>query len=490
MPETIAKLADQAAQSESPASKDQAAIDASPTFDEQPIAAEAEAGESAQNAKRRYNRGQTCKDRREFAANKRKARSLENDEEERASRVKPENGEPRKPKRRVALLLGFCGTDFQGMQVNPNARTIEGDLFTALCEAGAVSAENATSQQKVQLTRAARTDKGVHAAGQVVSLKMIVEDPDIVEKVNAHLPDQIRVWGFVRTVQSFNAKTMCDSRVYEYLMPTYVLMEPSEANLELARTVPFEERQVPETKAEDMRIRREYRVSKEKLEFVREAFGKYKGSHDFRNFTVTRGCTENNSRRHMHWFEVSEPMLIEGSEWLSLKVKGQSFMLHQIRKMVGLVILMTRSGAPLKLMDTLLAKGPRINIPKAPSLGLLLESPVFDGYNMRSEKNAQGSTDHVTFEPYQSTIDAFKQRFIYDAITRTELTDNIFEGWVKSTEVFPEQYTYINKDGVIPESAIIVPGAERRLRYNSGKPANPGDEAVESSEDELDSKDN
>ncbi|KAJ2475222.1 tRNA pseudouridine synthase 1 [Coemansia sp. RSA 2052] len=267
-------------------------------------------------------------------------------------------------------------------------------------------------------------------------------------------------------------------------------MEPSEANLELARTVPFEERQVPETKAEDMRIRREYRVSKEKLEFVREAFGKYKGSHDFRNFTVTRGCTENNSRRHMHWFEVSEPMLIEGSEWLSLKVKGQSFMLHQIRKMVGLVILMTRSGAPLKLMDTLLAKGPRINIPKAPSLGLLLESPVFDGYNMRSEKNAQGSTDHVTFEPYQSTIDEFKQRFIYDAITRTELTDNIFEGWVKSTEVFPEQYTYINKDGVIPESAIIVPGAERRLRYNSGKPANPGDEAVESSEDELDSKDN
>ena len=43
--------------------------------------------------------------------------------------------------------------------------------------------------------RAARTDKGVHAAGQVISLKMITEDPNIVEKINSHLPEQIRIWG-------------------------------------------------------------------------------------------------------------------------------------------------------------------------------------------------------------------------------------------------------------------------------------------------------
>lgn len=48
---------------------------------------------------------------------------------------------------------------------------------------------------QVQLRRAARTDKGVHAAGNLVSLKMIIEDPDIVAKVNSYLPEQIRVWG-------------------------------------------------------------------------------------------------------------------------------------------------------------------------------------------------------------------------------------------------------------------------------------------------------
>ncbi|KAJ2812154.1 tRNA pseudouridine synthase 1 [Coemansia furcata] len=475
------------APAEPPVSIDQGdTVEATP-IDAAPVDEKVE--ESVQGSKKRGNRGQTCKDRREFAANKRRLRNLEVYEAESTPRVKSENSEPRKPKRRVALMLGFCGTDFQGMQVNPNARTIEGDLFKALCEAGAVSEENATNQQKVQLTRAARTDKGVHAAGQVVSLKMIVEDPDIVEKVNSHLPDQIRVWGFVRVVQSFNCKTMCDSRVYEYLLPTYVLMEPSEANLQLAKTVPFDERLIPDTTAEDMRAKREYRVTPEKLQFVRDAFAKYKGTHDFRNFTVTRGCTESNSKRHMHWFEVSDPMIIDGSEWLSLKVKGQSFMLHQIRKMVGLVILMTRSGAPLELMDILYGKGPRVNIPKAPSLGLLLESPVFDGYNSRADKQVQGVTNPVTFDPYQKTIDEFKQRFIYDAITRTEMAEAVFDGWVKSTEVFPEQYTYINKEGVIPESAIIVPGAEKSFKFNRAT-AKAGDPAAESSEDELDSKDN
>ncbi|KAJ2031355.1 tRNA pseudouridine synthase 1, partial [Coemansia sp. S2] len=163
-----------------------------------------------------------------------------------------------------------------------------------------------------------------------------------------------------------------------------------------------------------------------------------------------------------------------------------SFMLHQIRKMVGLVILMTRSGAPLELMDALFEKESRVNVPKAPSLGLLLESPVFDGYNSRADKQVQGLTNPVTFEPYQKTMDEFKQRFIYDAIIRTEMTESIFDGWVNSAEVFPEQYTYINKEGVIPESAIVVPGSGRRFPFKSAA----GNQGAESSEDELDSKDN
>lgn len=78
---------------------------------------------------------------------------------------------------------------------NPGTVTIESVLFDALCKIGAVSTSNAIDPKKVQLMRAARTDKGVHASCNLVSLKMICQDEKIVEKLNAVLPQQIRVWG-------------------------------------------------------------------------------------------------------------------------------------------------------------------------------------------------------------------------------------------------------------------------------------------------------
>ncbi|KAJ1965194.1 tRNA pseudouridine synthase 1 [Dipsacomyces acuminosporus] len=455
-----------AATAETTASNDPSATDSQVASEKDSSNAGAAEAKAPQTEGKAGKRAQTCRDRREFHKKKRLERSWEQQNGSSEPRESSETSGPRLPKRRVALLIGFCGTGYQGMQINPNAKTIEGDLFKALAEAGAVSADNATDQKKVQLQRAARTDKGVHAAGQVVSLKMIVEDPEIVAKVNSHLPDQIRVWGYVRTIRSFNSKTMCDSRIYEYLLPTYVFMEPSAENAEIAKTVPFEEREVPASSDENMKAKRDYRISPDMLQFVRDAFAKYKGTHDFRNFTVTRGCTASNSKRYIYSFDVSDPKIIQGSEWLSLKVKGQSFMLHQIRKMVGLIILMARSGTPLRLMDELFS-GPRVNVPKAPGLGLLLEQPVFDAFNKRVASQQQGSNDPVSFEPHNEEIERFKNKYIYDAIIRSEMAERVFDSWVQSVEVFPEQYTYINKEGVIPESAIVVPGADRNARFAS-----------------------
>ena len=47
------------------------------------------------------------------------------------------------------------------------SKTIEGDFFDALVKAGVVSADNADDHRKVDINRAARTDAGVHAAGNV-----------------------------------------------------------------------------------------------------------------------------------------------------------------------------------------------------------------------------------------------------------------------------------------------------------------------------------
>lgn len=58
--------------------------------------------------------------------------------------------EDRKPKRKVACLIGYCGTGYHGMQLNPPNKTIEGELFDAFVKVGAVSKDNADDPKKVQ----------------------------------------------------------------------------------------------------------------------------------------------------------------------------------------------------------------------------------------------------------------------------------------------------------------------------------------------------
>ena len=99
-------------------------------------------------------------------------------------------------------------------------------MFNAFIAAGAISKANANDPKKSALVRCARTDKGVHAAGNVISLKLIVEDEDIVQRINAHLSPQIRVWGIEQTTGSFSAYQACDSRIYEYLIPTHCFVPP------------------------------------------------------------------------------------------------------------------------------------------------------------------------------------------------------------------------------------------------------------------------
>jgi tRNA U38,U39,U40 pseudouridine synthase TruA len=139
----------------------------------------------------------------------------------------------------------------QGMQRQPNGKTIEQELEAALCRAGCISADNAgsftkarprishprtsrpaaprradsrgTCRAQIHWSRAARTDKGVSAMGQVVSLKMMVDFPDVVARINKELPEDIRVYGYTRATEGFDSRLWCDRRRYEYILPAWAL---------------------------------------------------------------------------------------------------------------------------------------------------------------------------------------------------------------------------------------------------------------------------
>ncbi|KAM7185876.1 tRNA pseudouridine synthase [Rhypophila sp. PSN 637] len=454
--------------------------------------------------------------------------------------------EGRRPKRKVAMLIGYAGTGYHGLQINHKEKTIEGDIFAALVAAGGIAKANADDPKKSSLIRCARTDKGVHAAGNVLSLKMIVEEPDIVQKINANLPDQIRVWGIQRTLGSFSAYQECDSRWYEYLMPSYALLPPHpesylgkkiteyakakgveeeylerrdetrdfwdvveeneikpifdrmapEVRAEVLRRLKEEEEQllneediekkaqkpaadvemqdapteepatepavepvaqpapsdelalmgdgaqapdeaqkkkprqlspvelgIREVKAAYVAAKRRYRATPARLERLQEALNLYLGTHNFHNYTILKRFSDPSAKRHIKSFKLNRtPIMINDTEWISLKIHGQSFMMHQIRKMVAMAVMIVRSGTPNEIISQSY-ESRRISIPKAPGLGLLLERPVFEMYN---KKAAGADRELIDFDKYDEEIQKFKDDHIYKRMFDLEEKENSF----------------------------------------------------------------
>ena len=158
----------------------------------------------------------------------------------------PEAKAPRQPKRKFRkhlIIFGYVGTDFCGIQRNRGVHTIEDEMFAALKTAGYIEEIDVHKPNRMDWTRAARTDKGVHAAAQVVGLKLrepLNEDYEgVVNDLNALLPPSIRVFGVRRAVKSFSAQHAASGRQYEYLLPTHILRPITwEAPLATAPTMP------------------------------------------------------------------------------------------------------------------------------------------------------------------------------------------------------------------------------------------------------------
>ncbi|KAJ3108428.1 tRNA pseudouridine synthase 1 [Phlyctochytrium planicorne] len=325
--------------------------------------------------------------------------------------------ESKVPKRRVAVLLGYCGSGYHGMQLNPNVASIELELHKAFAASGVVSPENAMEPSKVGFFRCARTDKGVHAAGQVVTLKMrMIDDP--IQKINEHLPDQIRIFDIVKVTSNFNPKNQCDGRLYEYVLPTYIF-DPN-LNTELYNVEnPVSVKDLPDT-------RRGFRINVETLERLRSCLNEYSGSHNFHNYTVGCEFKENSAKRYILSFKAFEPFVINDMEWVCLQVNGQSFMLHQIRKMVSMAILLVRYGTPPSFIKSTV-KSTKINIPKAPALGLFLRYPYFTAYNRKfGSKSNDGNREDIDFTRKEAIIKPFIEDWIYSKIYEEEEADFVY----------------------------------------------------------------
>lgn len=111
--------------------------------------------------------------------------------------------------RNIKIVVEYDGTDFCGWQVQPNGRTVQGTLDTAVFK---------LFQQRPTIHGSGRTDAGVHARAQVANFKVESGLPaaTICKGLNSYLPADVRVRSVENADASFHARFSAKSREYHY----------------------------------------------------------------------------------------------------------------------------------------------------------------------------------------------------------------------------------------------------------------------------------
>lgn len=262
--------------------------------------------------------------------------------------------------------------------------------------------------QLMYFQRAARTDKSVSAIRQIVSMKLRESILDNLSSLNQKLPSDIRVMGAKRVIATFDAKNHCDARTYSYLMPSFTL---APANVE---------------------VNESYTVDKATLKSFNDVLQGYVGTHVFHNFTHGKGFKEDSASRVIRFIYCSEPFYPSNQkelEFVVVRVKGQSFMIHQIRKMIGLAVAIVKGYASEDHLRRAFEEK-FMDVPKAPGLGLMLEEVHFDRYNRKY--GGDGHHEPIEWEAQNDEIEKFKDAFVYSAVVEAELKEKSMLSWLET----------------------------------------------------------
>ncbi|KAI0968005.1 pseudouridine synthase [Xylaria arbuscula] len=333
--------------------------------------------------------------------------------------------------RLVALKLAYLGKNYGGFeyQAHGSVPTIEEELWKAMVKACLIFPEKPeeVNWDPWEYSKCGRTDRGVSAFGQVISLRVrsnrplpkepeenstaagsdetTAQDPeesetpkrrefdDVVDELsyprllNRILPPDIRVLAWCPTTPAeFSARHHCRERQYRYFF-TQPAYSPLPQSLEDPKG-----RTTNTKKPKDGWL---------DIEAMRTAAKKYEGLHDFRNFCKIDGTKQNQSfERRMFESDIVEvsgvetalphllneefqPSSLSPATTTSTRenfpkvyyfhVRGSAFLWHQIRCMVAVLFAVGQGLEDPSIIDRLLDV---TSEPRRPSYVLANETPL------------------------------------------------------------------------------------------------------------------
>lgn len=260
---------------------------------------------------------------------------------------------------RFKLTIEYEGTRYSGWQIQQNARTVQGEISSAL--RGVLNTKNAhekfeKSELRFELYGSGRTDAGVHALAQVAHLEAATMlAPHILRiKLNDTLPADINILRVEKAHPKFHARFDAVSRSYLYQISR--------------RRTAFGKKSVWWIKDEL------------NADVMRDAAQMFCGMHDFSSFTADD--PDEKSTKSL----IEECRVEEAGSLILLRVRGSHFLWNMVRRIVGVLAEVGRGKLTATQARSMLLEHSELPAQlTAPPSGLFLERVYYRGDEILSD---------------------------------------------------------------------------------------------------------
>ena len=242
----------------------------------------------------------------------------------------------------LVIRLGYRGQDFSGFAEQPRGRTVAGELRRAL---------ETCLRREVEIACAGRTDAGVHALSQYVSVPLVAGEDELdgerlTRSLVALTPDDISIRGLFRAAPGFSARFDALARSYRYRISA------GEARPVLAWDHAWW-----------------YRGSLD-VDLMRQAALPLLGEHDFKSFCKSSSAEGKPTSRYVSALDVT---CVEeaGESLVCVDVTGNAFLHNMVRTIVGTLVEVGREHRRPEWVEQVLEARDRTAAgPCAPACGL------------------------------------------------------------------------------------------------------------------------